>query len=107
MREQKAREDEIERAVNLLLADLRAAELDITETSRRGLRLRERQFGRVRVDADDVAGRADPARKLLRHVTPAASRVEAPQARSEEHTSELQSPMYHVCRLLLEKKKLN
>src|SRR5437762_9845412 len=28
---------------------------------------------------------------------------EAP--RSEEHTSELQSPMYLVCRLLLEKKK--
>src|SRR5437762_7140547 len=28
-------------------------------------------------------------------------------ARSEEHTSELQSPMYVVCRLLLEKKKDN
>src|SRR5437762_6947272 len=27
------------------------------------------------------------------------------QRRSEEHTSELQSPMYLVCRLLLEKKK--
>src|SRR5437764_9508042 len=27
--------------------------------------------------------------------------------RSEEHTSELQSPMYLVCRLLLEKKKEN
>src|SRR5437879_8543545 len=26
-------------------------------------------------------------------------------ARSEEHTSELQSPMYLVCRLLLERKK--
>src|SRR5436189_4451659 len=33
--------------------------------------------------------------------------VERGQAvgRSEEHTSELQSPMYLVCRLLLEKKK--
>src|SRR5437763_10998397 len=31
-------------------------------------------------------------------------RVEASK-RSEEHTSELQSPMYLVCRLLLEKKK--
>src|SRR5437762_11388400 len=29
------------------------------------------------------------------------------QLRSEEHTSELQSPMYLVCRLLLEKKKKN
>src|SRR5437764_7255066 len=28
-----------------------------------------------------------------------------PYNRSEEHTSELQSPMYLVCRLLLEKKK--
>src|SRR5437763_16284695 len=28
-----------------------------------------------------------------------------PHSRSEEHTSELQSPMYLVCRLLLEKKK--
>ena len=28
-----------------------------------------------------------------------------PIFRSEEHTSELQSPMYLVCRLLLEKKK--
>src|SRR5437762_10082954 len=27
------------------------------------------------------------------------------RSRSEEHTSELQSPMYLVCRLLLEKKK--
>src|SRR5437763_12498777 len=29
---------------------------------------------------------------------------ERPRQRSEEHTSELQSPMYLVCRLLLEKK---
>src|SRR5437879_8904975 len=29
------------------------------------------------------------------------------RTRSEEHTSELQSPMYLVCRLLLEKKKKN
>src|SRR5437762_6440622 len=32
-------------------------------------------------------------------------RFPALQHRSEEHTSELQSPMYLVCRLLLEKKK--
>src|SRR5437762_5526983 len=31
--------------------------------------------------------------------------LEPPCWRSEEHTSELQSPMYLVCRLLLEKKK--
>src|ERR1017187_10845524 len=33
------------------------------------------------------------------------SRLVAANNRSEEHTSELQSPMYLVCRLLLEKKK--
>src|SRR5436189_3565948 len=32
-------------------------------------------------------------------------KVGAGRPRSEEHTSELQSPMYLVCRLLLEKKK--
>src|SRR5437764_5068905 len=36
----------------------------------------------------------------------AAGRLQEPGSlRSEEHTSELQSPMYLVCRLLLEKKK--
>src|SRR5208337_5649449 len=40
--------------------------------------------------------RAEESNDLaLRHV----------ERRSEEHTSELQSPMYLVCRLLLEKKK--
>src|SRR5690348_17865523 len=31
--------------------------------------------------------------------------AQPPRARSEEHTSELQSPVHLVCRLLLEKKK--
>src|SRR5437879_8240042 len=47
---------------------------------------------RPRPDADRARGHA--------HVRPCPSR-----RRSEEHTSELQSPMYLVCRLLLEKKK--
>src|SRR3712207_6926416 len=34
-----------------------------------------------------------------------ATRSPSPSARSEEHTSELQSRQYLVCRLLLEKKK--
>src|SRR3712207_8161809 len=34
-----------------------------------------------------------------------AAGVERPHLRSEEHTSELQSRQYLVCRLLLEKKK--
>src|SRR5437879_9194109 len=37
-------------------------------------------------------------------VTELTSVGKAPFDRSEEHTSELQSPMYLVCRLLLEKK---
>src|SRR5437879_7164502 len=37
-------------------------------------------------------------------VGPDADRLDG-EPRSEEHTSELQSPMYLVCRLLLEKKK--
>src|SRR5437764_7278308 len=38
-------------------------------------------------------------------VEPMPAPSSLPRARSEEHTSELQSPMYLVCRLLLEKKK--
>src|SRR2546426_1740074 len=47
--------------------------------------------------------RAEPPRRLLHH----GRRDDPPRAssRSEEHTSELQSPCNLVCRLLLEKKK--
>src|SRR2546430_11802657 len=38
---------------------------------------------------------------------PDLARVAIPEARSEEHTSELQSQSNLVCRLLLEKKKNN
>src|SRR3712207_7096564 len=41
---------------------------------------------------------------LVDDVAPPAGR-DRPGARSEEHTSELQSRQYLVCRLLLEKKK--
>src|SRR2546427_3964199 len=46
---------------------------------------------------------------ILRQVTQLASVVvfEVTAARSEEHTSELQSQSNLVCRLLLEKKKIN
>src|SRR3712207_7697467 len=56
-----------------------------------------------------VRGQARP-----RHRRPAVGRADrprgdlerrTPRARSEEHTSELQSRQYLVCRLLLEKKK--
>src|SRR5437764_13883287 len=48
------------------------------------------------------------ARRHLVDESPALTAVLQAQprlVRSEEHTSELQSPMYLVCRLLLEKKK--
>src|SRR5437879_11084826 len=47
----------------------------------------------------------DRGRHLHRLVRQDPARVRARRHRSEEHTSELQSPMYLVCRLLLEKKK--
>src|SRR3989441_9611749 len=40
-----------------------------------------------------------------RRVLPRLSQPQPPLVRSEEHTSELQSLAYLVCRLLLEKKK--
>src|SRR5437763_6532900 len=42
--------------------------------------------------------------KLLLNDEATISVTHEAHARSEEHTSELQSPMYLVCRLLLEKK---
>src|SRR3989454_1887845 len=56
-----------------------------------------RHAGRVRDRLEQIAG-ADPAPDR-----PALERGEG--ERSEEHTSELQSPCNLVCRLLLEKKK--
>src|SRR3712207_8479916 len=56
--------------------------------------------GLVRADAHGLAVRAVPHRDP---VAPPQLAGDAP--RSEEHTSELQSRQYLVCRLLLEKKK--
>src|SRR3712207_6940009 len=44
-------------------------------------------------------------RRTWVHFTVGRHRYAMPLARSEEHTSELQSRQYLVCRLLLEKKK--
>src|SRR5437762_11180418 len=51
--------------------------------------------------AQGLAGRVGRRRRDR----PRAAAGRARAGRSEEHTSELQSPMYLVCRLLLEKKK--
>src|SRR2546422_8332460 len=52
---------------------------------------------------------ADGLERAGRHRVPAQQHGSgsAPAARSEEHTSELQSRLHLVCRLLLEKKKKN
>src|SRR3712207_7353472 len=47
--------------------------------------------------------RGEPLAHALYH--PEAGASGSPRSRSEEHTSELQSRQYLVCRLLLEKKK--
>src|SRR5437764_9967015 len=53
------------------------------------------------------AAKAASSRPAANRPSSSASGSAARSARSEEHTSELQSPMYLVCRLLLEKKKKN
>src|SRR3712207_7583919 len=57
-----------------------------------------------RTNFEEAVFRQAVARRpaLSTHVTQQKSR---PRRRSEEHTSELQSRQYLVCRLLLEKKK--
>src|SRR2546426_6363963 len=49
--------------------------------------------------------RSPAASRRCASTTPAAARRRRARSRSEEHTSELQSPCNLVCRLLLEKKK--
>src|SRR5690348_17987198 len=51
-----------------------------------------------------VSEAPDPGRCARRTCRLCAARYRC--ARSEEHTSELQSPVHLVCRLLLEKKKI-
>src|SRR3712207_8709540 len=60
----------------------------------------------VRLDGGAEHGRR-PAAPRQRADRPAAPRRLPDRPRSEEHTSELQSRQYLVCRLLLEKKKNN
>src|SRR2546425_13364828 len=79
---------------SVLVADRGAEDLD---------HLRDDRFPLLRVAPwlhHDVVRRVARAARALRHLDPRAGRE-----RSEEHTSELQSLAYLVCRLLLEKKK--
>src|SRR2546425_9652051 len=91
---------------------------------RRRLRLPGRLGARLRADRARPGGRApvrpgrrpalparlrnrDAARVLSRPESADPCRADLRVPRSEEHTSELQSLAYLVCRLLLEKKKTN
>src|SRR5438445_8416790 len=59
---------------------------------------------RVSLDGARAGRRGDRRLPLTEH---SMVRIPTHGPRSEEHTSELQSRQYLVCRLLLEKKKLN
>src|SRR3712207_7425763 len=63
---------------------------------------------RLNSETQDLRARLDAARVPIRPQTVDLRELEGlPAPRSEEHTSELQSRQYLVCRLLLEKKKTN
>src|SRR5256885_7148508 len=68
-----------------------------------------RSLGRVRLPArlPRLLSQQGHRRTRGRPARAAAERRRRAAARSEEHTSELQSPCNLVCRLLLEKKKNN
>src|SRR5256885_12963132 len=74
---------------NIILKLLQSADGDVGRT----------QTGIIYIDEVDKIGRKDENPSITRDVS-----GEGVQ-RSEEHTSELQSPCNLVCRLLLEKKK--
>src|SRR5438876_8882789 len=66
-------------------------------------------FRRVFWKSDFLAGEAHSFWQEVKQAEPAGLPIQAWKVtlpeRSEEHTSELQSPVHLVCRLLLEKKK--
>src|SRR5687767_7548826 len=95
------------------LVDLETAKITVEVPALKAgvLAKRAKKEGEV-VHVDDVLGELDetavPATAGATASAPAASAAAStppPAVRSEEHTSELQSLAYLVCRLLLEKKK--
>src|SRR3712207_7448877 len=78
----------------------RSARVHLDHAELAGLALpRELDVRAARLDADRAHDRGGRVAKLL------VRTVGERHLRSEEHTSELQSRQYLVCRLLLEKKK--
>src|SRR4051794_41713478 len=67
---------------------------------------RRRSSTRAREECSGARRTAGGLQLRPRHEAPRASHEQSHwSSRSEEHTSELQSPVHLVCRLLLEKKK--
>src|SRR5437762_6323691 len=85
------------RSVNLDVVELDAASNRGVDDARD---LRERAMYAASTEAGFKVYIVDEAHMLTREAWNALLKI----LRSEEHTSELQSPMYLVCRLLLEKK---
>src|SRR3712207_7815101 len=77
----------------------------VQSVARDGLRIGVVFFERLLHQTQRLTLFAKAAQVRLRHPAPPALVQEAHNPRSEEHTSELQSRQYLVCRLLLEKKK--
>src|SRR5258708_29772082 len=68
--------------------------------------LRKQSGRHARAGSRSKSGHGHSRKSPARVASPASRRKTATkQGRSEEHTSELQSPDHLVCRLLLEKKK--
>src|SRR5437762_8307235 len=90
------RQTELDKAVSLIGHSVTAVQADVSN-----LADLDRLYDKLASEKGKIdilfagAGIVDPQ--------PLAETTE--ESRSEEHTSELQSPMYLVCRLLLEKKK--
>src|SRR5437762_7941761 len=61
-------------------------------------------FDEIRAAEQYLSGPSPDAEAAFQQAADDGFRFERGLERSEEHTSELQSPMYLVCRLLLEKK---
>src|SRR2546422_4442170 len=88
---------------------------NVQETARNlvGCASLHRTVGRLRTLPWDAEARAPPLRDSTvtgsstpPYHTPSSELVAGTTVRSEEHTSELQSRLHLVCRLLLEKKKV-
>src|SRR5437763_12731320 len=86
-------------------------DVDQEEVNRelRARRARERELALAEVPTIDLSSTEWPdlpsSEVMNAAIAAARGAVNSYPDRSEEHTSELQSPMYLVCRLLLEKKK--